>query len=766
MTTLSDRLPDGHIILDTAVTLPPVLDLLIVGGGPVGTACAFRAKELGIAALVIEMDDLMKRIRDYAKEKPILPDYGGGDTMQFPAGADLVNALRFDPIDKDRMVEQWKALYRKHSVPAQVGVELLRIDRQSDGVWRAEARNHYSKQQLSFLAKNIVLGLGRGVPRRLDIPGNVQDLANHLIDAQTFVGAPACVIGGGTSAAEAVIAISNAKAQAGTDESPVYWSYRGRFMPKVSQALAPELFDVVMMNGNLRFVLGSDPVAVATRDGAEYLVVCTAVTERSGHPREVVQLEFAKGFCVACVGADRPDPLLRSVGVEFVPKESGDGDRLVVSPLLETRRPGLYVAGDLLSPDYSETDDFDAHPSTFSTRPRRGNIKAALRDGVLLAEVVKQRLEGKEDIRVVLTAAPPPPSEPVVAPASLTPDSVAASALSGSAVPPRSASPGRLVALLADGTPADEFPLVANGVTTIGRDGATVAFPQDSMLSDRHAAISHGPAGLELRDLGSQHGVFLKIPEGRVVTLMPGSIVKAGRQWLVTQEANNPASILHYDAAGKEIGRHRVAEGTTLVLGRTAPATMLSGEDGTLSRRHVSFSLEAGRFLMRDLGSRNGTFVKVDRSSRLEDGDMIWLGQQLLRVQVGDGQRGGPAIVQGKAAPATAAPPPTEPAKPAAPLPKSGEPSVTFGPGKTFPFAKSATLLDLALAKRVRIKYECKVGDCGKCRVEVTSGAEHLGPRTAQEEKALRMIGHAEPENRLACLVKDVRGPVVLQVSM
>ena len=55
---------------------------------------------------------------------------------------------------------------------------------------------------------------------------------------------------------------------------------------------------------------------------------------------------------------------------------------------------------------------------------------------------------------------------------------------------------------------------------------------------------------------------------------------------------------------------------------------------------------------------------------------------------------------------------------------------MTFGPGKTFPFGKSATLLDLALAKRVRIKYDCKVGDCGKCRVEITSGAEHLNPRT------------------------------------
>ena len=32
-----------------------VLDVLIVGGGPAGTAAAFRSKELGIEALVIEI---------------------------------------------------------------------------------------------------------------------------------------------------------------------------------------------------------------------------------------------------------------------------------------------------------------------------------------------------------------------------------------------------------------------------------------------------------------------------------------------------------------------------------------------------------------------------------------------------------------------------------------------------------------------------------------------------------------------------------------
>ena len=762
MNTAAIRLADGQVILDSRVDLPDVLDLLIVGGGPMGTACAFRAKELGLAALVIEMDDLMKRIRDYAKDKPILPDYGGGDTMPFPAGGELVEALRFEPIDKDRMVEVWKGLYRKYSVPAKIGVELLELTRPADGVWHAAVRNHYTKQSESYRARHVVLALGRGVPRRLDIPGNVHDLALRLTDAQQYVGGPVCVIGGGTSAAEAVIAISNAKAQSEADESPVYWSYRGRFMPKVSQALAPELFDVMMINGNLRFVLGSDPIAVTTHDGQEFVAIRTAITELPGQPREVVQLEFSKAFCVACIGADRPDPLLRSLGVEFVPKESGDGDRLVVSPLLETRRPGLYVAGDLLSQDYAETNNFDGHPSTFVIRPRKGNIKAALRDGVLLAEVVKQRLEGREDIRVEIAAAPPIAARAADTPVAREAPRDRPAAAAGPALP---LSPGRLISLLADGTPADEFPLIAQGVTTIGRQGTTVQFEQDTMLSDQHAAISHGPAGLELRDLSSQNGVFLKVAEGRVLTLEPGTVVKAGRQWLLAESTAAGTAVIHYDSAGNEVARHTIPENTTTVLGRAAPATVLDGADSTLSRRHLSLSTERGRLLLRDLGSRNGTFVKIEGAWPLHDGDLLWLGNQVLRLSTGADQgAAASSLVQGKAAKpsAPAAEPPA--AKTPAATPASGEPSVTFAPGKTYPFGKSQTLLDLALAKRVRIKYECKVGDCGKCRVDVIAGAEHLDPRTPQEDKALRMIGHDEPECRLACLVLRVGGPVSVQV--
>ena len=102
------------------MTAAETLDMLVVGGGPAGTAAAFRAKELGREPLVVDYDDLMKRIRDYSKDKLILPDFGGGDRLCFPKGGDLVADLRFPPIDKDEMCAGWKARYADHGVRHEV----------------------------------------------------------------------------------------------------------------------------------------------------------------------------------------------------------------------------------------------------------------------------------------------------------------------------------------------------------------------------------------------------------------------------------------------------------------------------------------------------------------------------------------------------------------------------------------------------------------------------------------------------------------------
>ena len=262
------------------------LDVLIVGGGPAGSAAAFRAKELGLDPLVVDYDDLMKRIRDYSKDKLILPDFGGGERLCFPKGGELIDGLRFSPIDKDEMCAGWKGLYAAHGVRSEVGVEVTGLDLQADGAWLASIWDHANGQERSYTARHVVLALGRGVPRRFDIPGNCDGLAYKLADAEAFVGRSACVVGGGTSAAEAVIAISEAKAAA-QDPTAVYWSYRGSKMPRVSKALADAFFAAYVGNGNIHYCRRSEPAAVVTGDDKrEYLAIRVDRRTLEGRPNE------------------------------------------------------------------------------------------------------------------------------------------------------------------------------------------------------------------------------------------------------------------------------------------------------------------------------------------------------------------------------------------------------------------------------------------------------------------------------------------------
>ena len=771
---------DGTLILKQPVARPDVLDVLIAGGGPFGTAAAFRAKELGLSALVIDYDDLMKRIRDYAKDKQILPDYGGGDRMQFPAGGPLIAKLHFSPIDKDRMCVEWKALYREHSVPAQIGVELTGLEREGD-VWIATTWNHNLKSEQKIMAKHVVLAFGRGVPRRLDIPGDVAGLAFALSDPEAYVGQPACVIGGGTSAAEAVIAISCAKVAA-NDPSGVYWSYRGDKMPKVSRALADVFFDAFMGNGNVRYLPSSEPFAMLDGEGQSYLSLRTARVAVAGQPAETTQLEFAKAFCIACIGEDIPEALLTRIGVPLVSGGPSNKSRPVVSPLLETRQPNVYLAGDILSPAYFETTDFARDPSKFVEVKRRGNIKSAMRDGVLVTDVIAQKLAGREQIEVKLEfepleAVPAPvvvaePPKSAAAPAAsimasaIMPKSVAAAIgaiASAPASSPSVAAPVAscsLVNILPSGVEANEYPLKPDGQTTVGRK-ADVSFPQDSALNDVHAAIVVRAGKYIIEDQGSEAGVLFQSDVERTIDLDRGGVIRAGRQWLVVGDRKLANTVTHYDEAGKRLAQFELKPGTT-VIGRQSPDITIAPDDGALSRRHFSLTFKDGIVVLKDLGSANGTQVRVSRPMRLRDGDRIMLGQQVLEFR-DDGK-----IIQ----------PPTNVSLTsvskiplsvtqalAGKAPEAAGPGVTFeGANKLAPCAAGQTICEAAEKAGIKLDADCHQGVCGMDPVKIISGSEHLNPMGGTERSTLEDLCSLDPAtHRLACMAR-VLGAVKVKI--
>ncbi|MEM7352232.1 MAG: FAD-dependent oxidoreductase [Acidobacteriota bacterium] len=743
-----------------------VLDMLIVGGGPGGTAAAFRAKELGLDTLVIEHDDLMKRIRDYSKDKLILPSFGGGDRMGFPKCGSLVDGLCFEPIDKDDMCAEWKRQHQTHEIRSRIGVELTGLERQPDGHYLIQAWDHAARCEAPLLARHVVLAIGRGVPRRFDIPGSTDGIAFRLRDPQAYVGQPACVIGGGTSAAEAVIAISGAKAQAG-DPTGVYWSYRGDKMPRVSRALADEFFAAYVGHGNIRYYPQSEPAAVVTAaDRREYLAIRVDRRNMEGRPAETTHLEFAKESCIACIGEDIPETLLTSLGIRMQIGGPKKRKRMVVNRYLESEQPNIYLVGDILSQAYFETDDFAADPAGFREVKHRGNIKSALRDGVLVAQVVQQRLAGVAEIDVRVDVAEPEEARPPVMAGYGQP-------AGGSELPAASLEAGRqavdadayLIRVLPGGVEEDEFPIARDAVFTVGRSDCDASFPSDTLLSPRHASISHTQDGYFLRDDGSASGVFLRVPSQRKLEVGPGDLLQAGRQFLLFNRAGDQLAVTHFDAQGKELGQHPIPS-RAMLLGRRSPDVTLDPNDSTLSRRQLAITGIGGcRALVKDLKSVNGTYLRVRSAMPIEHSDQFRVGAQLFTFS-----RDRDAVLDhghSTLAPTPAAVSQAHASEPAAPaVPAPGGPSVTFrGLGKTLPVAPGQTLCDVAEAAGLPINAECHSGICGSDPIRIVAGRENLvAEPDAGESETLEDICDLEPGPcRLACMAR-IKGPVEVEI--
>jgi hypothetical protein len=72
--------------------------------------------------------------------------------------------------------------------------------------------------------------------------------------------------------------------------------------------------------------------------------------------------------------------------------------------------------------------------------------------------------------------------------------------------------------------------------------------------------------------------------------------------------------------------------GGRLVCGRTEGEVRLGG-DPTVSPRHARFTESGGVLRVEDLGSMNGTFLRLREQRRITVGEEIRLGRQLLRIE-------------------------------------------------------------------------------------------------------------------------------------
>ena len=76
--------------------------------------------------------------------------------------------------------------------------------------------------------------------------------------------------------------------------------------------------------------------------------------------------------------------------------------------------------------------------------------------------------------------------------------------------------------------------------------------------------------------------------------------------------------------------RHLV--GDEIVLGREE-GDIVFRDDAFMSRRHAAITWDGKRAQITDLGSSNGTFVRLTGPTSIKHGDHVRMGDQLLRIE-------------------------------------------------------------------------------------------------------------------------------------
>jgi pSer/pThr/pTyr-binding forkhead associated (FHA) protein len=91
------------------------------------------------------------------------------------------------------------------------------------------------------------------------------------------------------------------------------------------------------------------------------------------------------------------------------------------------------------------------------------------------------------------------------------------------------------------------------------------------------------------------------------------------------------AELALLDEAGAVQSRHAL-RGEDTTVGR-ADADIRFADDPFLSPLHAQVSVRDGHFYVRDLGSRNGTWYFLEEPYRMQDGDLVLVGSQVLRFR-------------------------------------------------------------------------------------------------------------------------------------
>ena len=296
--------------------LSPIHDIIIIGAGPTGLACAIEAETRGLDYRVIEKGCIVNSIKNFPLQMtffttPELLEIGG-----MPFVTPYQKPTRLEALKYYRRVADTYGL-KLHLYETVLSVE----GRNGDFQVETETRD---RRTCRYRARKIVLATGYyDIPNHLNVPGeDLPKVTHYYREAHPYYGMDVAVIGGKNSAAVAALDLYRAGAR-------VTLIHRGsRLSSSIKYWIKPDIENRIKA-GEIQARFDTAVVEITQRT--------LVVRHRSG---ETVALQ--NDFVFAMTGY-RPDlEFFHSVGVRLDPE---DRRPLIDKASYESNVAGVYLAG-------------------------------------------------------------------------------------------------------------------------------------------------------------------------------------------------------------------------------------------------------------------------------------------------------------------------------------------------------------------------------------------------------------------------------------
>lgn len=296
------------------------LDLLIIGAGPAGLSAADVAARAGLSYLVVEKGLIADTVYHY----PVgLTVFSTTNELELREGG--LRPCREKPT-REELLSYYVRFALENSLRINTEEEVTRVERLAPEGFRVETtRATYEASRLLV----CIGGMARA--RRLGVPGeDLPKVSHRFVEPFPYVRKEALVVGGGNSAAEAALFLSEGGARTTFAIWPSDWENRdpkkGCIKHWVRDPLEREIGE-----GRLRLFLFSEVEEIGERE--------VRIRDAGGETQVL-----ANDAVFVLIGSDADLTLLRAAGVRT--ERRGLNEFPVYDPeTFETNVAGLYVAG-------------------------------------------------------------------------------------------------------------------------------------------------------------------------------------------------------------------------------------------------------------------------------------------------------------------------------------------------------------------------------------------------------------------------------------